>query len=102
MRKSLLAQQAQYLSTNLFRQFGNMLVLSATYQSKHLSWLITREDLLYLLNRTINFLSSLAPISTTLAVDALLLTHIRDKVDGGNRPLDFLRQTSSSFGSTAN
>ena len=66
-------------TANGSRQFGNMLVLAATYQSKHLSWLLAKDDLPALMNRTINFLNSLAPISTTLAEDALLLTHIRDK-----------------------
>ena len=61
-------------------QFGNMLVLAATYQSRHLSWMVSKDELLKLLCRTIDFLSSLAPISTTLAVDAQLLTHIRERV----------------------
>ena len=79
-----------------------MLVLSAVYQSKHLRWLISKDELMSLLNRTIRYLSSLAPISTTLAVDAYLLTQIREKVDGGFRPMDMLHHTSSSFGSVGN
>lgn len=37
-----------------------MLVLAVTFQSKPLSWLVTKDDLLALLNKTIDFPSSLS------------------------------------------
>ena len=62
------------------RQFGNMLVIAAVLQS-HLSWLIEKREVIKLLDRTINFLRSLAPISTTLGTDANLLETIKAKID---------------------
>ena len=55
-----------------------MLVLVATLQS-HLGYLLDRHDVIRLLDRTIKFLSSLQPISGTLAMDALILTAIRQQ-----------------------
>ncbi|EER36403.1 C6 finger domain-containing protein [Histoplasma capsulatum H143] len=69
--------------TNIFgtahAQFGNMLVLSATYMSP-LSQLVDRETLRSLLNRTINFLLQSRHISPTLSKDAEILTLIRQKI----------------------
>ncbi|OJD23522.1 hypothetical protein ACJ73_05123 [Blastomyces percursus] len=69
--------------TNIFgtahAQFGNMLVLSATYMSP-LSQLVDREILRTLLNRTINFLLRSRHISPTLSKDAEILTLIRRKI----------------------
>ena len=76
-----------------------MLVLAATFRSKHLSFLIPQPDLLRLLNRTIDFLESLGPISTTLAKDASLLRVIKDRLDGHPRGSVDMRLTSS-FGSS--
>ncbi|KAI9045240.1 inositol polyphosphate multikinase [Aspergillus affinis] len=65
--------------TNIFgtahAQFGNILVLSATYIS-HLSELIDRNDLERLLRRTINFLLQNGYISPALRADAEILTQI--------------------------
>lgn len=72
-------------ATDSDRQFGNMLMLAATHQSKHLSWLVTKDDLLAVLHRTIKFLNSISPISITLAIDALLLTQIRDTIGLGSK-----------------
>jgi hypothetical protein len=69
--------------TNIFgtahAQFGNMLVLSATYTS-HLSQLVDREKLRTLLDRTVKFLLQSRHISPTLCKDAEILTMIRRKI----------------------
>ncbi|KAB8212798.1 hypothetical protein BDV33DRAFT_231553 [Aspergillus novoparasiticus] len=65
--------------TNIFgtahAQFGNMLVLSATYKSS-LSELVDRDELERLLKRTINFLLQSCYISPTLRADAQILSKI--------------------------
>ncbi|KAJ5888771.1 hypothetical protein N7495_008812 [Penicillium taxi] len=65
--------------TNIFgtahAQFGNMLVLSATFMSS-LKSLVDPADLQALLNRTINFLLRNKNISPTLRADAKILTQI--------------------------
>ncbi|MCJ1383288.1 hypothetical protein MMC17_006401 [Xylographa soralifera] len=64
--------------TNIFgtahAQFGNMLVLAATYRS-HLGKLVDKANFLRLLDRTITFLSELSSISSTLEKDAETLRH---------------------------
>ncbi|OJD10984.1 hypothetical protein AJ78_08151 [Emergomyces pasteurianus Ep9510] len=69
--------------TNIFgtahAQFGNMLVLSATYMSS-LSQLVDRETLRTLLDRTIKFLLRSRHISPSLSKDAEILTLIRRKI----------------------
>ncbi|PGH08887.1 hypothetical protein GX51_00944 [Blastomyces parvus] len=69
--------------TNIFgtahAQYGNMLVLSATYMSP-LSQLVDRDTLRSLLDRTINFLLQSRHISPTLSKDAEILTLIRRKI----------------------
>ncbi|KAL4889784.1 hypothetical protein BDV59DRAFT_204975 [Aspergillus ambiguus] len=71
--------------TNIFgtahAQFGNMLVLSATYMSS-LSELVDRNDLERLLKRTINFLLQSRYISPSLRADARILTEIYEKIFG--------------------
>ena len=74
-------------------QFGNMLVLIATQRS-WLSHLLDKREVVRLLDRTIRFLSSLAPISTTLAADADILKNLKFYYYT-NEP-----QASSSFSST--
>lgn len=54
-------------------QFGNMLVLSATYQNAYLKTLVPAERFHQLLERTIAFLRKLAPISPTCMVDCGIL-----------------------------
>ena len=61
------------------RQFGNMLVLAATYKSK-LHHLVPADQLEHLFNRTILFLRRLRPISSTLAQDALILESLREVI----------------------
>ncbi|KAG2411767.1 hypothetical protein HFD88_009323 [Aspergillus terreus] len=71
--------------TNIFgtahAQFGNMLVLSATYKS-NLSELVDRNDLERLLKRTINFLLQSRYISPSLRADARILTEIYERIFG--------------------
>ncbi|EME42038.1 hypothetical protein DOTSEDRAFT_72963 [Dothistroma septosporum NZE10] len=54
-------------------QFGNMLVLSAAYQSNMLRSWVPQERFKYLIERTITFLRRLAPISPTSAADCGIL-----------------------------
>ena len=73
-------------------QFGNMLVLAATYRS-HLGKLVEKHNFIRLLDRTIAFLRELAPISTTLETDASILQNVKLIIVTEN-------QASSSFSST--
>ena len=75
-----------------------MLVLSAVYSSKLLDFLVDEQELKRLLDRTIQFLHSLAPISTTLAKDCELLTVIREKIEKGFKLSENVN-TSTAFGS---
>ncbi|KAJ5084234.1 hypothetical protein NUU61_008813 [Penicillium alfredii] len=71
--------------TNIFgtahAQFGNMLVLSATYMSS-LTELVDKNTLERLLKRTIRFLLRSENISPTLRADARILTEIYQKIFG--------------------
>jgi hypothetical protein len=71
--------------TNIFgtahAQFGNMLVLSATYMSC-LSELVDRDVLEKLLKRTIKFLLQSRYISPSLRADARILAEIYEKIFG--------------------
>ncbi|KYG40518.1 hypothetical protein M433DRAFT_77825 [Acidomyces richmondensis BFW] len=58
-------------------QFGNLLVLSATYYNSWLSKLVDPNRFRVLLERTIGFLWRLAPISPTCNVDCRILEMIR-------------------------
>ncbi|PYH40042.1 putative C6 finger domain protein [Aspergillus saccharolyticus JOP 1030-1] len=73
--------------TNIFgtahAQFGNMLVLSATYMSS-LSELVDRTDLERLMKRTIRFLLQSREISPSLRADAKILSEIYEKIFGDN------------------
>ncbi|PGH06673.1 hypothetical protein AJ79_06457 [Helicocarpus griseus UAMH5409] len=75
--------QGRPIVTNIFgtahAQFGNMLVLSATYMSP-LSQLVERNTLKKLLDRTIRFLLQSRHISPTLKKDAEILALIRRKI----------------------
>ena len=74
----------------LYRQFGNMLVLSATYMSS-LSELVDKHDLERLLRRTIGFLTQNENISPALHADARILTEIYQNVF--RRPFDMHNHT---------
>lgn len=65
----------------MLRQFGNMLVLAATYMSS-LSELVDRNVLQRLLRRTIDFLLKSKNISPSLRADAEILTEIYKKIFG--------------------
>ena len=62
------------------RQFGNLLVLSATYKSKSstLSKLVPKDTLEHLFERTIRLLRSLVPISESLERDVIILEGLRE------------------------
>lgn len=77
-------------------QFGNMLVLSATYMS-NLSRLVDADELERLLQRTIKFLAMYKDISPTLMADAQILSGIYYKIF--KKPLQ-ASFTTESFGST--
>ncbi|MCJ1413767.1 hypothetical protein MMC32_000091 [Xylographa parallela] len=83
--------------TNIFgtahAQFGNMLVLAATYRS-YLGKLVDKTNFLRLLDRTIIFLSELSSISSTLEKDAETLKYVRRTI-ATEEPA-----ASSSFSST--
>ena len=68
--------------TNIFgtahAQFGNMLILSATFRDPGLSILVPRWRIEGLFNRTIALLSSLGKSSETLAQDAKILSALKD------------------------
>lgn len=62
----------RHLLTNS-RQFGNMLVLSATYRHPVLKRIVNENKFHRLLQRTITFLRRLAPISPTCQADCGIL-----------------------------
>ncbi|KAJ5102946.1 hypothetical protein N7532_003475 [Penicillium argentinense] len=76
-------ENSRLVVTNIFgtahAQFGNLLVLSATYMSS-LSELVDRDILKRLLKRTIRFLIRSEHISPTLRADARILTEIFMKI----------------------
>ncbi|KAK2762120.1 hypothetical protein FQN54_001127 [Arachnomyces sp. PD_36] len=82
--------KGKLIVTNIFgtahAQFGNLLVLSATYMS-NLSKLVDRDQLRYLLRRTIAFLSKSKYISPTLRNDAEILENIYRKIFDDNSSL---------------
>ena len=73
---------AELVLTSTLSQFGNMLVLAATYNSDipELSSLVHREELRGLLTRTINFLQYSQDVSPTLRHDAYILETIHDRL----------------------
>ena len=64
------------------RQFGNMLVLAATYNSS-LSELVKRSTLDRLFKRTIRFLLRYGNASAALRADTRILNQIYSKLFGG-------------------
>ena len=61
----------------MFSQFGNMLVLSATWRSHYLRKLIDEDRFRSLLKRTIDFLRKLSAISPTCQLDCSILERIQ-------------------------
>jgi hypothetical protein len=59
------------------RQFGNMLVLSATWRTAYLRELIDQERFQTLLDRTICFLRKLSAISPTCQLDCSILEKVQ-------------------------
>lgn len=92
MHLSAVLPSPDKVSLTAHRQFGNMLVLSATYISS-LSELVDRHVLQRLLKRTIDFLLQSRNISPSLRADAEILTEIYNKLFGDQAATSF---TSSS------
>ena len=91
-RSHPLALDQSWLRTEyLYRQFGNVLVLAATYRAG-LTQLVSQTTLEKLLTRTIDNLSRLQPISPSLSKDAEILQSVRK----------FLFGASDSFSSADN
>ena len=93
------AVKDRLIVTNIFgtahAQFGNMLVLAATFNSD-LRYLVDQKTLEELLDRTIKFLQYSEAISPTLQRDAQVLIKIRERMfEGDNAPYSV--STSSSF-----
>ncbi|KAM3413937.1 hypothetical protein BST61_g10608 [Cercospora zeina] len=72
-----LAKHGRLIVTNIHgtahAQFGNMLVLCAAFRSSIIRPMVSEERLKALMERTINFLRRLAPISPTCAADCGIL-----------------------------
>jgi len=64
------------------RQFGNMLVMSATYWNRYLKKLVPADRFQVLLQRTITFLRRLGPISPTCTVDCSILEKLQRQLFG--------------------
>jgi hypothetical protein len=85
-----------------FRQWGNMLTLSAAYADPVLQNLVLeivpKEELLDLLNKTISFLNLTAAPTSALAIDNKLLQIVGQKVGllNADGPA-----TAASFSSTS-
>jgi hypothetical protein len=104
MRKHFTSLHYPSSFTNILNsQFGNMVVLSATYNEQKLRFLnlISKDELVILLDRTIRFLRSLGTVSRTLGYDADILATMRKHVlggDRGERPRELNQSFSSSTG----
>jgi hypothetical protein len=82
-----------------------MLCISATYKSR-LGFMIERQEVVTLLDRTIRFLKSHKPISYTLGQDAAILEGILATIDKPlpvmpvmAEPMKVQESTSTSFSS---
>ena len=60
-----------------YSQFGNMLVLSATWRTHYLRKLIDQDRFQSLLSRTIDFLRKFSAISPTCQLDSSILEKIQ-------------------------
>lgn len=74
-------------------QFGNVLVLAATYRHERLKRYVPRDRLRSLLDRTIAWLGRLAPISQTCKADCLILQRIQNSLFA---PIDHSRTGSGT------
>jgi len=77
MRKLYNRTSFQYATLTTYSQFGNMLVLSATWKTHYLRKLIDQERFQVLLGRTIGFLRKLSAISPTCQLDCSILEKIQ-------------------------
>ena len=76
MRKSNSTPALRSFTDN-HSQFGNMLVLAATFNSTHMKGLVPEDHFRRLLERTITFLRRLGPISPTCRIDCSILEKIQ-------------------------
>jgi hypothetical protein len=86
----------------IHRQFGNMLVLSATWRTHYLRKLIDQERFQTLLSRTIGFLRKLSAMSPTCQLDCSILEKIQRVLFGippDEKPIYHGEKVSSSFSS---
>jgi hypothetical protein len=86
----------------IHRQFGNMLVLSATWRTHYLRRLIDQERFQTLLSRTIGFLRKLSAISPTCQLDCSVLEKIQRILFGippDEKPIQHGEKVSSSSSS---
>jgi len=79
MRKFMIEPPSSDVTSTLMTQsqFGNMLVLSATWRSHYLRKLIDEDRFRSLLKRTIDFLRKLSAISPTCQLDCSILERIQ-------------------------
>jgi len=84
--------------TDLSSQFGNVLVLAATYTSKipWLSELVTRDQISWYLGRTIGFLEKIEPASKTAKVDMEILQELKTNLGFGDAREEIQSGTSHS------
>ena len=92
MRKSFTWQKSSLTLLTIFRQFGNMLVLSATFYNKWLKTLVAENRFHGLLERTIKFLRRHSQISPTCAHDCSILEKITSLLFGVAPDLKHLYQ----------
>jgi hypothetical protein len=86
----------------IHRQFGNMLVLSATWRTHYLRKLIDQERFQTLLSRTIDFLRKLSAISPTCQLDCSILENIQRVLFGippDEKPMHHDNKEFGSFSS---
>lgn len=87
---------SEYFILIQYRQFGNMLLLAATYQS-WLRELVPLAEFNALLDRTINFLRTLAPISPSLTWDTRILEKVRLLINNSPTGAYYSSSRGSSF-----
>lgn len=70
-----------------------MLVLAATHRSENLSYLVSRNDIDVLMDRTIRFLRGWAPLSPTLRTNVRILENARRLITQGHSDASFSDDT---------
>lgn len=87
------------MTNQMHRQFGNVLVLSATYNSPNpqLRSMVSEDTLRKLLVRTIDFLEDKKGISPALGNDARILRHVQAKLFPSSSTAPAMASANSSF-----